>query len=150
MDKSCFMFGHADAPDIIMPRIEELIENQYSNLGIRCIYVGGKGNFDRMAAAAAKRVKQRHPDLQLVLVLAYHPAERPVDLTEGFDASFYPPLENVPRAYAIVRANRYMVENCDSIICYVRHGGNTRNLLEYAQRRQRKAGILIENVAQNS
>ena len=147
--RSCFMFGHGDCPDHMLPRIEEAIEKQYSNLGTRCIYVGNRGNFDRLAATAAKRIKQRHPDLQLVLVLAYHPAERSVDLPDGFDHSFYPPMENTPRPYAILQANRYMTQNCDSIICYVKHGGNTRNLLEYAQRRQQKAGVIIENLAPN-
>jgi hypothetical protein len=85
-----------------------------------------------------------------MLLLSYHPAERPVDLTDGFNNSYYPPLENVPRQYAIVRANRYMVDTADTIICYVKHIGNTRNLLEYAQRRQKKEGLPIENVAENS
>jgi hypothetical protein len=72
------------------------------------------------------------------------------DLTDEFDNSYYPPLENVPRKYAIVRANQYMIDTADSIICYVKHIGNTRNLLEYAQRRQKKEGIVIENVAENT
>ena len=42
-----------------------------------------------------------------------------------------------------------MIENCDAIICYVNHSGNTRNLLEYAQRREKKGEILIENIARN-
>ena len=148
--KSCFMFGHADCPDSIMPQIEAAIEAQYTHQGIHNFYVGNRGQFDSLAATAAKRVKRRHPDLKLYLLLAYHPGERTVDLTEGFDNSYYPPLENVPRQYAIVRANRHMVDTADSIICYVKHIGNTRNLLEYAQRRQKKEGITIENVAENS
>lgn len=148
--KSCFMFGHADCPDSIMPRIEAAIEAQYTLHGIDNFYVGNRGKFDGLAASAAKRVKQQHPDLKLYLLLAYHPGERAVDLTDGFDNSYYPPLENCPRQYAIVRANRYMVDTADSIICYVKHIGNTRNLLEYAERRQKKEGITIENVAENS
>ena len=148
--KSCFMFGHADCPDSIMPQIEAAIDVQYTHQGIHNFYVGNRGQFDSLAATAAKRVKRRHPDLKLYLLLAYHPGERTVDLTEGFDNSYYPPLENVPRQYAIVRANKHMVDTADSIICYVKHIGNTRNLLEYAQRRQKKEGIIIENVAENS
>lgn len=141
------MFGHADCPDSIMPRIEAAIEAQYTLHGINSFYVGNRGRFDGLAASAAKRVKQRYPDLKLYLLLAYHPGERAVDLTEEFDNSYYPPLEGTPRQYAIVKANRHMVDTADSIICYVKHIGNTRNLLEYAQRRQKKEGIIIENVA---
>lgn len=147
--KSCFMFGHANCPDSIMPKIEAAIEMQYSLQGIRIFYVGNRGRFDSLAKSAAKRIKQRHPDVKLYLLLAYHPGERAVDLTDGFDNSYYPPIEGTPRQYAIVKANRHMVDTADSIICYVKHIGNTRNLLEYAQRRQKKVGIIIENVAEN-
>ena len=143
------MFGHADCPDCIMSKIESAIEEQYMRHGIGQFYVGNRGRFDSLAAAAAKRVKHRHSDINLHLVLAYHPAEREVDLTEVFDNSYYPPLEGVPKRYAIVKANRYMVNTCDSIICYVNHVGNTRKLLELAQRRQMKEGTIIENVAEN-
>ena len=147
--KSCFMFGHGDCPESIMPRIEAAIENQYTNNGITVFYVGNRGRFDSIAAAVCKLVKQQHPDIRLYLLLAYHPGERAVDITDEFDNSYYPPLDGVPRQFAIVRANKYMIDTADSIICYVKHIGNTRNLLEYAQRRQKKEGIIIENVAED-
>lgn len=147
MNQSCFLFGHADCPQSFLLRIEETIERFYTEYGTRFLYVGNRGQFDRIAAAAAKRVKQRHPDLQLFLLLAYHPAERAVVLTEGFDNSYYPPLETVPKPYAIARANKYMVDHCDLIICYVKHSGNTKTLLEYAQRKQKARNLIIENIA---
>lgn len=132
--RACFMFGHADCPDFVLPRIEAAIEWLYLRKGIRLFYVGNRGNFDRLATIAVKNVKRRYSCIELCLVLAYHPAERMVDLTEDFDNSFYPPLENVPRQYAIVRANQYMVEIADTFICYVAHFGNARNLFAYANK----------------
>lgn len=146
--KSCFMFGHRDSPGSIMPKIEAAIEEQYSQNGIVVFYVGNRGRFDNMAAAAAKLVKQRHPEIRLYLLRAYHPGERPTKLTEEFDSSYYPPLENVPRQYAIVKANKCMIDTADSVICYVKHFGNTRNLLEYARRRQKKEAFPIENLGE--
>ena len=143
--KSCFMFGHSDCPDDMLPKIEEAIENSYSEHGVQFFYVGSRGRFDSLAATAVKRVKQRHADIRLYLLLAYHPAERPVILWDGFDGSYYPPLEKVPRTYAILRANQYMVDTSDFIICYVKHIGNTRNLLEYAQKRK-ASGLYINNI----
>lgn len=140
----CFMFGHADCPDAIMPRIEAAVEKHYLEYGVRSFYVGNRGRFDAVAARAVKRVKKRHPDIRLYLLLAYHPAERRVDMADGFDSSYYPPLVGVPRPYAITRANRYMADTAATLICYVRHNGNARNLLEYAQRRRKKEGIQIE------
>lgn len=147
-NKVCFLFGHATTPYEAITRIETAAERHYQEYGIRTFIVGNRGNFDSYSATAIKRLKQRHNDISLLLLLAYHPAERPVYLTDGFDSSYYPPLENIPRQYAIVRANKYMVNVADSIICYVKHPGNTRNLIAYAKRRQHKVGIPIENVAE--
>lgn len=140
---SCFMFGHASCTEAILPSLEQAIEDCYS-IGIRSFYVGNRGRFDSLAAAAVKRAKQKHLDIRLFLVLAYHPAERAVNLTDGFDNSFYPPLEGVPRKFVIVRANRYMIDTADTIICYVKHIGNSRNMLEYAQQRKK----YVRNVAE--
>lgn len=141
--KSCFLFGHRDAPQEIQSAIEAAVEWQYLNYGIRQYYVGSYGSFDRLAASALKVVKKRYQDISLYLLLPYHPAERPVETPEGFDGTFYPPLEKVPRRYAIVRANRYMIETCDSIICYVSRIGNTRALLEYVQRRAKTGEMFV-------
>ena len=148
--KSCFLFGHSDAPQDIQSAIETAVQRQYLNYGIRQYYVGAYGSFDRLAASALKTVKKQYQDISLYLLLPYHPAERPVETPEGFNGTFYPPLEKVPRRYAIVRANRYMIETCDSVICYVNHIGNTRILLEYAQRRAKKGEISVENLAETN
>ena len=149
-NKVCFMFGHATTPYSALPLIETAAERHYLEYGIRTFIVGNRGNFDNYAATANSRLKKRYKDISLLLLLAYHPVERPVFLTDGFDNSYYPPLENVPRPFTIVRANQYMVNKADSIICYVKHPGNTRNLIEYAQRRQKKEGFPIEIVAENT
>jgi len=149
-NKVCFMFGHATTPYDAVNLIEAAAERQYQEQGIRTFIVGNRGNFDSYAATAIKRLKRKYDDISLLLLLAYHPAERPVHLTEGFDNSYYPPLEGVPRQYAIVRANKFMVDAADSIICYVNQIGNTRKLLEQAQKRQKREGIPIENVAEDS
>ena len=146
----CFLFGHSTTPYDALPSIEAAVERQYEEHKIRTFVVGNRGDFDGYATTAVKHLKKKYADVSLLLLLAYHPAERLVTLTDGFDNSYYPPLENVPRRYAIVRANKYMVDTADAIICYVNHVGNTRKLLEYAQRRQKKEGIPIENVAEDS
>lgn len=149
-NKICFLFGHATTPYDALPLIEAAADRQYTEHNVRTFVVGNRGSFDGYAATAIKKLKKKYNDISLLLLLAYHPAERPVHLSEGFDNSYYPPLENVPRQYAIVRANKYMIDTADSIICYVNHIGNTRNLLDYALRRQKKEGIIIENVAEEN
>ena len=146
--KSCFFIGHRDADERLLPRLELVIERLIREENVRYFYVGGYGGFDRVAAAAVRRMKQKHPDITLMLVLPYHPAERPTEAPEGFDGTYHPEgLERTPRRYSIVRANRIMVDSCDWLVCYVRHGvSNSRKLLEYAQRRIERGLIQIENI----
>lgn len=99
-----------------------------------------------MAAATVKQMKEKYPYIILMKVIPYHPAERPVELPPGFDGSYYPEgMESVPKRYAIVCANKRMVDCCDWLVCYVCHGAsNSRNLLEYAEKR---GSIKIDNLA---
>ena len=149
--KSCFFIGHRDADERLLPRLELTIERLIAEENVRYFYVGGYGGFDRIAAAAVKRAKQKYPDTTLMLVLHYHPAERAVPALDGFDGTYHPEgLENTPRRYVIVRTNHIMVNTCDWLVCYVRHGAsNSRNLLEYAQRREAKGLIQIINIGES-
>lgn len=145
-NKICFLFGHGTISEDVTSQIEMTAQRYHIYYGIDTFIVGGRGDFDRYASSAIKSLKRRYDDICLLYLLSYHPAERPVELSDGFDGSFYPPLEGVPRRYAIVRANRYMVAHADGIICYVNHIGNSRDLLELARQRQRRDGIPIENL----
>ena len=146
-NKVCFLFGNSAAPYDVIPMIEQAAEQHYLKYGTKTFIIGNRGNFDGYAATAIKSLKQKYHDISLILLVAYHPGERPFDLPEGFDASFYPPLENVPRKYAIVRANKYMIDTADSVICYAKFVGNCKKLLEYAYLRQVKRRFTIENIA---
>lgn len=144
--RACFLFGHRDSPYDLRPRIEAAVEYHYSQLGIRQFIVGGYGSFDRMSGSAVKTVKLRHPDINLLLLIPYHPAIRSTEVPPGFDGTLYPEgMEIVPKKYAIVRANQYMIRNADTVICYVKHYGNTRALLEQAQKR---SDLYVQNLAE--
>ena len=133
--KSCFFIGHREADDRLLPTLVNTIERLIVSEDVTCFYVGGYGGFDRIAATAVKQVKQQHPEIILMLVLPYHPAERPVEKPYGFDGTYYPEgMETVPRRFAIVQANKHMVENVDWLIAYVRHGAsNSQKIIEYAK-----------------
>ena len=148
--KSCFFIGHRDADERLLPRLELVIDRLIQEDGVRYFYVGGYGGFDRLAAAAVRRMKQKYPDITLMLVLPYHPAERPTEAPAGFDGTYHPEgLENTPRRYAIVRTNQIMVDTSNWLVCYVQHGAsNSRNLLEYAQRREEKGLIQVINIGE--
>ena len=115
----------------------------------KCIIFCAAG-FDRLAARAVSRAKKRHPTVELILLLPYHPAERPVEKPEAFDATYYPSgMERTPRRFAIPRANRYMIDHVDYLIAYVWHpASNARNYLEYADKKARKGCLRITNLAE--
>lgn len=145
MNKTCFFIGHREAGKEIMEQLAAEVERHITDYGVQDFIVGGYGGFDRLAARAVKDAKSRHPGVTLTLLLPYHPAERPVKAPPYFDGTFYPPgMEAVPRRLAIVRANRYMVDNSNFLIAYAWHpASNAKELVEYAQRREKAGQIHI-------
>ena len=146
MEKMCFLFGHADAPQLIMPILEDIIEKEVEN-GMCVFCVGTHGRFDSLAATALKAVKRRHAEIVLLQLITGLPEKRELEIYEGFTGTYYPPVEGTPKKYALVRANQYMVETADRLICYVWHHGNTRKLLDFAQR-AKKNECTVTNIAE--
>ena len=146
--KSCFFIGHREAPASLLPSLIEAIEQHIVDFGVTEFLVGHYGNFDKLAAQAVIAAKARHPEITLLLVLPYHPAERPVQAPTGFDSTYYPPgMENVPRRFAITRANQYLVDHTDYLIAFVTHpASNAAKLLSRAEIRARKGQLRITNL----
>ena len=142
---ACFFIGHRETSSEVMPALTEAIEQHIVEYGVTEFIVGNYGGFDRMAARAVTEAKKRHPGITLTMLIPYHPAERPVELTDGFDGTFYPPgMEQVPRRFAIVRANSYMVGHAEYLIAYVWHpASNARKLVEMAKKRELKNRIKV-------
>lgn len=147
--KTCFLMGHRDAPDSIRSELIRTIERCISELGITTFIVGQYGNFDRLAVCPLVEAKKRHPEITLLLLIPYHPADRTVKAPPGFDGTYYPEgMETVPKRLAIIRANRYIIDRAECLIAYAWHpASNAREQLEYAQKREMKGQMHIENLA---
>lgn len=108
-------------------------------------YLGLYGAFDRFAYSCAKAYKVCHPSSSLVLVTPYlSPVylEKRTELIE-YDRILYPALEGVPPRAAIVRCNRYVMEQADIVLAYVLyHRGGAYASLMHA----RKCGKCIFNL----
>ncbi len=103
-------------------------------------YLGGYGDFDLLAAKVLYELKQEYPETETILILPY--LDRPLDASL-YDSTIYPPLENVPKRYAISRRNKWMVEQADMVIACVDHDwGGASKTLEYAV----KKGLRIINL----
>lgn len=142
---TCFFIGHHDAGNELLPVLKDAIERHITEYSVIEFCVGHYGNFDRMAARLLTEAKVNHPEISIQLLTPYHPFERPLDVPDGFDGTFYPPgMESTPRQYAISKANRYMIQNSTHLIAYACFtASNTRKFVEYAQARERKGLIKI-------
>ena len=98
--------------------------------------LGGYGGFDACAASVVWELKRQYPAIRSTLVLPY--LDRTVD-AKKYDGTLYPPLEKVPRRFAISKRNEYMVNEADIVVAYVTHDwGGAAATLAYAQRKRKE------------
>ena len=63
-----------------------------------------------------------------------------------YDDVIFPPIENVPRKFAILKRNEWIVDSADLVITYVKYSwGGAAKTVEYAKRKK----VPIINIAQS-
>lgn len=141
-NKTCFFIGSRHTPSDIRKQLVEVVEHHIIEYGVTSFTVGHYGSFDRLVAGVLKDIKKQYHSIEINL-LAPYALDQNIEAPEGFDGTFYPyGLELVPKRYAIVQANRYMIQHSDYLIAYAGLG-NSRNFVEYAQRREKKGLIKV-------
>lgn len=129
--------GHAQVSE--GEKVEKWLRNVTQDLieqGVTTFYLGGYGAFDSLVASVLRQQKKLYPQIELVLVLAYLNARKE---TSGYDRTVYPPLETVPRRFAISHRNRWMVEAADVVVAYVLHNwGGAATTLRYAKQKKKQ------------
>ena len=128
--------GHSEVPDREQVRgwLNDVCERLIGD-GAAEFYLGGYGAFDQPCAAVLQGLKRRHAHIRLILVLPYLNGAMPA---EGYDETVYPPLESVPRRYAILRRNEWMIQRCDVLVAYVTHGwGGAAKTLDHARKKKK-------------
>ena len=111
------------------------------------LYLGGYGAFDAFALLCGKKYRLTHPNVKLILVTPYLTAKASSSPHETacYDATVYPALERVPPRLAILYRNRWMVEQADLIIAFVKHEwGGAYQTYCHAKKKQKE----IFNLAQ--
>jgi len=123
--------------DIIKDRLTRELRS-LSAQGTHTFYLGGYGDFDLLAANVLQELKPEYPELESILILPY--PDRPAD-ADLYDNAIYPPLENVPKRYAISHRNKWMIEQADMVIACVDHdwGGAAKSL---AMARKKKLPVI--------
>lgn len=129
--------GHSEVNQVEPMKIwlREVLTGLISE-GAALYYLGGYGEFDRLAATVLRELKTRYSSIQIALALPYLNSN--ID-TAGYDYTVYPPLEAVPLRFAISKRNEWMVMASDVIVSYVTHGwGGAAKTLAYAQRKHKR------------
>ena len=142
-EKTCFLIGNRHTPYNIKENLTNVVEQHIVKYGVTTFIVGHYGSFDSLAKSVLKEAKKKFENIELYLLNPYAFNQK-IEVPEGFNGTFYPEgIEKVPKSLAIVQANRKMIEQSDYLITYSHYIGNTRSIVEYAQKREKKGLIKI-------
>ena len=138
----CTFAGHSFVySPAVKSRLNEEIEKYLSEVGEASFYVGGRGEFDSMAAAAVRAAKVRHKEkeIRLYLIEPYLHTSMNRDkeyYEERYDGIIIPQeLIGVHPKAAIQKRNRWMVDQAELLISFVsRDFGGAFETLKYAKR----------------
>ena len=129
--------GHAEIsePEAVKRWLRETVSLLIAQ-GADTFFLGGYGAFDLMAASVLQELKLQYPEIKSVLALAY--LNQTID--KGlYDETTFPPLEFVPKRYAIRKRNEFMVQWSDVIVAYVCWPlGGAAATLQYARRKRKR------------
>ena len=106
------------------------------------------GDFDSLCLRTLRELKKEFQDIELIFITPY--IDQNYSKLEfakyHYDDVIFPPLECVPRKFAILKRNEWMVEEADLVIAYVMYSwGGAAKTLEYAKRKK----VPIINIALN-
>lgn len=136
-------FGHADFFEqekyqkVLLDLILSLCKNEDSVEFL----LGGYGNFDAFAYKICLKIKKVKSRVTLTFVTPYigkYLENRPF-LREQYDQIVYPELESVPKKFAIIKRNEWMINRSDYVICFVckTYGGAFLSF-KYAKKKNKK------------
>ena len=104
-------------------------------------YLGGYGDFDVLCLRTLKDFKADFPEIELIVITPYLDKNySKLELAKYYyDDVIFPPIESVPRKFAILKRNEWMVKQADLVIAYVKYSwGGAAKALEYAKRKKKR------------
>ena len=142
------LFGHRELDNLtwLENNLSLVIKEIIRKKTYVTLLVGRNGEFDISAATVVKRVQKEmgKANNEFICVLPY--SEKNMEYYEGYyDSVMIPECigQTYPKA-AITKRNRWMVEQADLLVCYVkREQGGAYSALKYAK----KLGKEIVNLA---
>ena len=150
---ACFT-GHRSIPLMQRGTVRKKLEKTVRELigkGYRYFGAGGALGFDTLAAQAVLRLRERYPQIRLILVLPC------LNQTRGWPQADIDTYKEIKRCADKVtytsehyfrgcmqKRNRHLVDNSSACICYLtKSAGGTAYTVNYA----RRMGLRIINIA---
>lgn len=134
---TCTFCGHHDAADNIRPILYASIEKLILENKADTFYVGNHGNFDRMVLSVLREMQKKYHQISYYVVLAYLPEKKDEFPRYAYNETVLPEgIESTPKRFAITYRNKWMVEQSQYMIAYVKNSfGGASKTLEYATKR---------------
>lgn len=138
-------FGHKDTPSAVKPLIKQTVEKLISENREIKFLVGTHGAFDLMTQSVPLNELHTHPQIVCYIVLSCIPAENS-GKDYGLLTLVPEGIECVPKRFGISFRNDFMVNESDTIVCYITHdmGGAARFV-----GKAKKKGKSVINLADN-
>ena len=134
--------GHSDFlfSDDVKQQLKNILLNEIRKNPTCKFYLGGYGDFDGLCLRTLKELKNDFPEIELIFITPY--LDKNYSKLEFakyyYDEVIFPPLENVPRKFAILKRNEWMVDEADLVLSYVTYSwGGAAKTLEYARRKKK-------------
>ncbi len=147
---NCTFFGHKEVFDEITPIIFSVLIDLIENRDVKLFFVGNQGNFDRIVLSVLKELKTKYSQIDYFVVLAYLPSKEKEFDNVDYNKTLYPDgLEYAPFKYAICNRNKWMINNSDYVVTYVRHCfGGASKFKELAQKKGKTVIEISEKMIQ--
>ena len=133
--------------------VKKIIKSNLINVEYITCYLGSYGDFDNICAYACKELKQQYKNIEIAYVTPYislieQEKIKKIQACGLYDISIYPPIENTPPKFAILKRNEWMIANADLVIAYVcRSYGGAYKAMQLAKKMNKKI-INIYDLAQ--
>lgn len=140
----CTFFGHSDTPKEIEPTLMSTLIDLIENKNVLKFYIGNHGSFDYMVRHCLRQLKEIY-QIDYAVVLAYLPCSK-YDLEQTSSTHTIIPygIETVPRKFAINYRNKWMIEQSDYVVAYVKYTtGGAARFKEFAERKKK----IVINIA---
>ena len=143
--------GHSNClfSDEEKEKLKQLLTKEIRKNPTCKFYLGGYGDFDSLCLRTLRELKKEFQDIELIFITPY--IDKNYSKLEfakyHYDDVIFPPIESVPRKFAILKRNEWMVEEADLVIAYVMYSwGGAAKTLGYAKRKKKQIiNLAIEN-----